>query len=341
MKNIVIFDLIHNEICFHQIIYLFHYLILDNIIRLRRQQQHIFDSDEDDDDDDENTRTSSNNRIISPLPTIQPIKKLNGVRRTNDLTGVEHHHSSNGITQNEAQPLTSTASIQSASSAITNSTTSTNLPQTNGNGSISNRRRPPTSAFAYNDNYSSHSNSRLSMSNSDDLLDSSASSSNELITNERNLNTEQVTTNPLESTPVKKRKLAIADYINKRSHSELNGAASLNEHIEENNNEQNNNNTICPPNCHMNLEQASTSSAAARRANFYNNTPDSGVSVSTLTPNHTDDDVSSRFVGGSGGAPRHILQNTNSQTAVHVFQQKVARVRRNYRKKFAEESDSD
>lgn len=222
------------------------FFISDDIIRLRQHQQNIIDSDEYEDDDEPSSsssalqRRSHNIAEVEVDPTVQPTKKLNGVRRINDAVARERTNILNEPNMNSERlisfsvervinqhsPIHSNyrqvtensqilSSDSSSTTPIINNTASgaiesTQLPQTqdadslfnisnisdvsvninhinhnninNSSGSsvshivMPNRRRRAHMAFS--DNYSSHSNSRLSNSSyPDETVESSASSS--------------------------------------------------------------------------------------------------------------------------------------------------------------------
>uniref|UniRef100_W8BY12 DDB1-and CUL4-associated factor 5 n=1 Tax=Ceratitis capitata TaxID=7213 RepID=W8BY12_CERCA len=253
----------------------------DDIIRLRQHQQHIIDSDEYEDDDvpslssSAQLRRNENAIDVEVDPTIQPTKKLNGVRRINDAAIRERGNILNEpigdserlisfsvepvfdahsiIPTNSMQADIENPQISSSSSShtipimnntVTGTIETTQLPQTHsvdsllnnhnigninnssessvGHIVISNRRRRAQMALL--DNYSSHSNSRLSNSSyPDEAVESSTSSSyfvNDAIpsTNEYGLNATNGIISGNEdnhnsvhvyTTPIKRRKIAI------------------------------------------------------------------------------------------------------------------------------------
>lgn len=288
----------------------------DDIIRLRQQQQNIDDSDEDEDDDYPPRRgigafgdlatlttTSQQPTEIVVDPTVQPTKKLNGVRRTNDAAvmgrsssgapsvnthAIMNRHDGGGNTvmqrtQQEQQinnrhqrltiattaeandaamattlPFAATsttdaiASTENASATTTITSRSTQLPQfqfsnnTNNNCNIANRRRPHVDLL---DQYSSQSYSRLSNSSYPDETEEYTSTS---ATPSPSIQQTQVTPSTSRTaaaingntvsapTSFKRRKLAIAEYINVRRSS-----TTIDDDDEVNNNEQNNNDIFC------------------------------------------------------------------------------------------------
>ncbi|XP_017473245.1 PREDICTED: uncharacterized protein DDB_G0287625 [Rhagoletis zephyria] len=262
----------------------------DDIIRLRQHQQNIIDSDEYEDDDEPSSTSSARHRRgqidveVEVDPTVQPTKKLNGVRRINDAVVTErgnrnepsinserlisfrvervtseqsptHSNSRFQIGTENAQILSSDSSSTTplTNSVVSDAAEATQLPQTEGAESIfnvctvsdssvnhnsnsnninssgssishiiiPNRRR--RAHLALSDNYSSHSNSRLSNSSfPDDVVESSASSlcfvsdivpdANENVVSGSNGETcgndNRHTTN-IYSTPLKRRRISI------------------------------------------------------------------------------------------------------------------------------------
>ncbi|XP_069961854.1 DDB1- and CUL4-associated factor 5 [Bactrocera oleae] len=261
----------------------------DDIIRLRQHQQNIIDSDEYEDDEEPSSsssalqRRSHNIAEVEVDPTVQPTKKLNGVRRINDAAARERTNILNESNMNserlisfsvervinQQSPIHSNtrqvtenpqilSNDSSSTTPIINNTVSgaietTQLPQTqnadslfnisnisdgsvninhhninNSSGSsishivMPNRRRRAHMAFT--DNYSSHSNSRLSNSSyADEAVESSASSTyivSDVVpeTNDNGLNSSNVGNSGnddtrhsahIYSTPLKRRRITI------------------------------------------------------------------------------------------------------------------------------------
>lgn len=284
----------------------------DAILRLRQQQLLVEDSDEDDDDDE----------VIVPIVPVQDVSHIPIIppRPAVKVNGFGHAHDDSP----QSPPPVQTRSIL-------------------------NRRRKIDL-----DIYSSHSNSRLSNSSYLDETSSSSTDCNHHLSSKRRKFT-NTTTNPVASD-------ADALIISPTT----NTTTANNNNLTSNNNNNNiNSNSDNDSNHSTDIAKTSSNSintdtiaagtsssfieAGGRRTsdeqlvqtNHHLLTPDSGISeANNLTPRcmapecrnptRTPCDHNS---GANSGNSNVVNMN--------LFQQKVSRVRRNYRKKFADESESD
>lgn len=292
----------------------------DAILRLRQQQQLIEDSDEDDDDDD----------VIVPIVPVQDVSHIPIIppRPAIKINGFGHAHDESP----QSPPPVQTRS------------------------NINRRRKIDL------DIYSSHSNSRLSNSSFLDETSSSSTDCNHHLSSKRRKFT-NTTTNPVASD---------ADVIsitttNPIATNNLNDSSNSGDNDNDNDNDSNHSTDIAKTSSNsINTDSvvAGTSSSfkkAITETNNNNNnnnnknsnnneqilqtshhllTPDSGISEVNLTPRCNAPEcrnLSRTPCDHSNGTN----SGNNNLVNINLFQQKVSRVRRNYRKKFADESESD
>ncbi|XP_055853379.1 DDB1- and CUL4-associated factor 5 [Episyrphus balteatus] len=273
----------------------------DAILRLRQQQLLVEDSDEDDDDDE----------VIVPIVPVPDVSHIPIIppRPAIKINGFGHAHDDSP----QSPPPVQTRS------------------------NVNRRRKIDL------DIYSSHSNSRLSNSSFLDETSSSSTDCNHHLSSKRRKFT-NTTTNPVASD---------ADAIITTSTT----ANNINNN-NNNNNDSNHSTDIAKTSSNsINTDSiaAGTSSsfieAEANNNNRSNSneqllhsshhllTPDSGISEATLTPHCSAPECRNPTrtpCDHNSGA-----NSGNNIVNINLFQQKVSRVRRNYRKKFADESESD
>ncbi|XP_053947354.1 uncharacterized protein DDB_G0287625 isoform X1 [Anastrepha ludens] len=377
----------------------------DDIIRLRQQQQHIIDSDEYEDDNEPSSSSSARQRRgqnvveVEVDPTVQPTKKLNGVRRINDAAVMERSNNRNESNINSERlisfsvervisghsPTQLDSSLQistenpqmlssdsSSATPIINNTVSgavetTQLPQmqstesiynicnisdssinnninnnnNNSSGSsisqmvIPNRRR--RAHLALLDNYSSHSNSRLSNSSfPDDAIESSTSSSccvNDVgsganengsnVTNGGNSgNDDSRHVTHIYSTPLKRRRIAVVPTRDDEADSDPDVDVKWNHHNNNNNIVHNDHDYPISSNRIRNVNSSN---------NFHLNTIESnGICEGAETSDTTDPLLQkSHHIGINNGstnnnnASHHSYEVNGAQSTFSMHQQNV------------------